>query len=158
VAGASRAINDALAISALSLASLTSLAFVSAPLVGLFWLMQPTVRPNPGIAAYELPAGTRLEPPVRTMASVDIAQTENRPSLAFNFARAYPQPEVAQDQAQPQRIKESSQRPTRVFNRQRARRAPKHGSEGTAFAYAGDRFGERLWGSRDVPRYLPTWH
>src|SRR5262245_59331494 len=122
VAGAaSRArIIDALAVSALSLASLISLAFVAAPLVALFWLMQPTVRPNRGVADYEPPRATRLEPPVRKAASLDIVQTQSGPSLALNLARPYPQSDLAQDHAQPQQVKESSQRAKHVANRQRA--------------------------------------
>jgi hypothetical protein len=156
--GSTGKVKHALAVSALSLASLTSLAFVAAPVAALFWLMQPTVRPNPGVAAYEPPLGTRLEPPVRSLASLDIAQSNSGRSLALNFARPYPQSEVAKDQAQPQQARESSPRAMHVANRQRAPRMPKRAYDGTAYAFTGDWYGQRQWNGHGAPRHPLTWH
>jgi hypothetical protein len=38
------------------------LAVACAFFLGLYWLMQPTAVPNPGMAAYHPPRGTRVEP------------------------------------------------------------------------------------------------
>jgi hypothetical protein len=46
----------------LCLASLASLTFAISPILFLFWIMQPTVRANPGLSAYAEPPATRVEP------------------------------------------------------------------------------------------------
>jgi hypothetical protein len=57
--------------------------------LGGYWLMQPKVVPNEGLAAYEPPAGTRLIPLPRKMDAPELAELP-KPPLETESAQAGP--------------------------------------------------------------------
>jgi hypothetical protein len=65
-----------------------------ATVIGCFWffvlyLSQPTIYPNPGLAAYAPPTGTRLVPPPRESDAPDLAEVpKNSPSPLTAMAQA----------------------------------------------------------------------
>ena len=64
------------------------------PILFLFWLMGPTVLPNPGMASYSAPPRTRLEPlPPYT----DLSESGESSTLLSNPARNYARPYAAHD-------------------------------------------------------------
>src|SRR5437868_4921629 len=79
---------------------LASWAFAALPFLLLFWLMQPTVRANPGMSAHNAPPATHLEPPPRKLESLgssgppsqvsldEFAQDDAQANLAQNYAQA----------------------------------------------------------------------
>jgi len=85
---------------ALCSASLGLLAFAALPIAVLFWFMQPTVRANPGLNAYDAPPATRLQPLARNWELLQSDEQAGERSPATNFARAYPPADAAQDVAQ----------------------------------------------------------
>ena len=58
------------------------LAVGTIPLLILFWILQPTVRANPGLSAYTAPLGTHVEPLPRKMESVEYSKPWSQVSLA----------------------------------------------------------------------------
>jgi hypothetical protein len=47
----------------------------AAPFLALYWLLQPTVKKNPGLGAYSAPVATVLVPPMRSPESFVLAGT-----------------------------------------------------------------------------------
>ncbi len=122
-----------------------SLAFVAVPatpLLLLFWLMRPTVLPNPGMSAYKAPPATRLEPHSRKMDSL-ISDELSEQALLSDHARNYARPYFIQDDAQQRDIEKPAKRQVRVSDRKRLRLAHerKHGEPPSAYAldWNGDR-------------------
>jgi len=60
--GPRRRLADVVATPILLFATFASLMLTTAPLLVLFWLMQPATRANPGVSAYNPPPATRVEP------------------------------------------------------------------------------------------------
>jgi len=100
-----RELEDAIFTPILFFVSLASLALTTAPLLLLFWLMQPAERVNPGVSAYVPPPGTRAEPIAHRVESGD---QPHEFSSATNFAREYVQAELAEN-AQLQEIQEAQE-------------------------------------------------
>jgi len=100
----------------LFLASFALLTLTMAPLLFLFWLMQPATRVNPGVSAYTPPPGARAEPIAHMVKSRD-PPTEL--SSATNFAQDYARAELVED-AQLHESKGSSKRAARLANRKRS--------------------------------------
>jgi hypothetical protein len=77
------------------LASVGFAAVPAMPILFLFWLMRPTVLPNPGMSAHIAPPATRLEPPPKT----DLLESEEPSDLILlsNTARNYGRPYAAHD-------------------------------------------------------------
>jgi len=75
----------------LFLVSLASLTLTTAPLLILFWLMQPATLANPGLSAYTPPPGTRVEPVAH---GLETSGPPSEFSVATNFAREYTRPEI----------------------------------------------------------------
>ena len=70
--------------------------------IGCFWffvfyLSQPTIYPNPGLAAYSPPAGTRLVPPPRESDAPDLAEVPENSSSPLTA--------MAQDQLRQKEVK-----------------------------------------------------
>jgi hypothetical protein len=117
---------------------LASWLFAALPFLFLFWLMQPTVRANPGISAYNAPPATRLEPLARKMESPEPSESGEPPSqssLAINFAQDYSQ-----------QLEE--RREVRAVDRKRPRRVHRRKYEEPAHAYARDWNVQRQRGGR----------
>ena len=98
-------------------ACLASLMLTSAPLLLLFWLMQPVTRANPGVSAYYPPHGTRVLPIAQTVVSSD------RPiefPIATNFARDYARSGSVEHIQLNETTKVSPKRETRLANRKRS--------------------------------------
>jgi hypothetical protein len=75
----------------------------------LYWLMQPTVRPNLGMAAYQPPSGTRVEPLPPKIENVQLPDL-----LAHNFsAFAAAEPEKPQVAAPVAPVKREARGPAR---------------------------------------------
>jgi hypothetical protein len=136
-----RKFGDAIFTPFLFFVSLASLTLVTAPLLFLFWLMQPAARANPGVSAYVPPPGTRIESIARRTESSD------RPrefSSATNFAREYAPSELVED-AQLQEIQEaqeiqvSTKREVRRTGRDQSRVVYRRRYEQAAHAYAQER-------------------
>src|SRR5258705_7884517 len=89
-----RTLGDVMATPILFLASLASLTLTTAPLLFLFWMMQPATRTNPGMSAYNPPPGTRVEPIARR---VETSDPPREFSFATNFAQDYTRSELAED-------------------------------------------------------------
>ena len=75
----------------------------------LYWLMQPKVFENPGLAAYQSPPGTRLEP---------LARPSNAPQLA-ELPEAKPISAPAQESSPPEAAK-----PAKAEIRKQAKKQP----------------------------------
>src|SRR4051794_36980989 len=78
----------------LFLVSLASLALTTAPLLILFWLMQPATLANPGVSAYNPPPCTRVEPSAHGL------ETSGPPRefpIATNFAQDYTRLKLNED-------------------------------------------------------------
>jgi len=71
-----------------------TLGLTAALFLLLYWLMRPKVFENPGLAAYQPPAGTRLEPPPRASDAPQLADLPAEKAAPM-VAEASPQ-EVAQ--------------------------------------------------------------
>ena len=106
-----------------------------APLLLLFWLMQPATRANPGVSAYNPPPATRVEPIAHRVESSDQPREF---SSATNFAREYGRPELAGD-VQLQEIQVSAKREGRLTGRQQSRAGSGRKYERSARAYAQER-------------------
>jgi hypothetical protein len=121
----------------LILVSLASLTLTTAPLLFLFWLMQPATRANPGMSAYNPPLGALVGPIARRMEAGD---PPRELSFATNFARDYTRSELAED-AQLDEAKVSATREARLANRKRShvRYRPKYKQSAQAYAQAWDR-------------------
>jgi hypothetical protein len=119
----------------LLLISLASLALTTAPLLFLFWMMQPVTRANPGVSAYNPPPRTRLEPIAHRVESSDQAREF---SSAINFAREYARPDLAED-ARLQEIQVSAKREGRLNGGQQSRTGYGRKYEPSAHAYAQER-------------------
>jgi len=140
-----RRLGDAVFTPILFLVSLASLALTTAPLLLLFWLMQPATHLNPGVSAYDPPPGTRAEPIAHRGGSRDQSREL---SSATNFAREYSPPELAED-AQLQEIQEiqenqvsiqaSTKREVRRTGRKQSRVGYRRRYEQAAHAYAQER-------------------
>jgi hypothetical protein len=113
-------------------ASLASLTLATAPLLFLFWLMQPATRANPGVGAYNPPFGTLLGPIAHREEAID---PPSELSSATNFARAYVRAEMAED-ATTQEAKVSAKRDTRLAKRKQSRVGHRRKFEQSAHAYA----------------------
>ena len=130
-----RKLADILACPILFLASLASLTLVTAPVLFLFWLMQPATRANPGVSAYNPPSGTRVEPIAHRVGSSDQPREF---SSATNFAREYARPELVED-AQLKETQVSTKREVRLTGRQQSRVGYGRKYERSAHAYAQER-------------------
>src|SRR5258705_9018659 len=132
-----RKLGDVMATPILILASLASLTLTTAPLLFLFWLMQPATRPNPGMSAYSPPLGTRVEPIARRVQAGD---PPSEVSSATNFAQDYTRSELAED-GQLDKAKVSATREARLTNRKRSRvrHSPKYEQSAQAYAQGWDR-------------------
>ncbi len=87
----------------------------------LYWLCQPTIHPNPGIAAYVAPAGTRLVPLPRKSDAPELAELPVDASIAARVAppSTSPSPLTALAKAEPsdQQGKRDARRPARQRQR-----------------------------------------
>jgi hypothetical protein len=75
------------------------IVFVSVTALGAltgYWLMQPRVFPNPGLAAYKPPPGTRLIPLPRKMDAPALVELPAVPSDVPNIKVDYPQNPISQ--------------------------------------------------------------
>jgi hypothetical protein len=118
----------------LVLVSLASLMFIMMPLLFLFCLMQPTMRANPGLKAYDPSSGTRMQPIAHSVQSKDYPREF---SSATNFARDYVRPELAEG-AEVQEIQVATKHQRRLAGRKnRVAHRSKH--EQAAQAYAQER-------------------
>jgi hypothetical protein len=124
----------------LSLASLLSLMLATAPLLFLFWLMQPATRANPGVNAYKAPPGTRVEPIAHSLQTGDPPSEFSR---ATNFARDYARPEMAEG-AQPQEARVSTKRDARPAKRKQSGIGYRRNFMAHAYAQGWDKY----WGLR----------
>jgi hypothetical protein len=127
-----RKLGDVMATPILFLVSLASLALTTAPLLFLFWMMQPATRANPGVGAYNPPPATRVEPIAHKV------ESSNQPrefSSASNFAREYPRSELAED-AQLQGTQASTKREEPLTGRKQSRVGYGRKYEQSAHAYA----------------------
>jgi hypothetical protein len=116
----------------LFLASLASLTLTTTPLLFLFWLMQPAMRANPGVSAYNPPPGARVEPIAHTVESRD---PPTKFSSATNFARDYTRPELIEG-AQLHESKVSPKHEARPANQRQSRVGYRRKYEQSARAYA----------------------
>jgi len=103
-----------------------------APLLILFWLMQPATLTNPGVSAYNPPPGTRVEPIAHGLESSD---PSSKFSIATNFARDYTRPKLKED-PQLHVAKVSAKREARLTNRKQLRVGYRRKYEQAAQAYA----------------------
>jgi hypothetical protein len=111
---------------------------------GGYWLMQPRVIPNLGLAAYEPPPGTRLLPLPRKMDAPELADLPPTP--------------VATVGVEPERPPESTENTTVAATpKPVARRARARAPDNPMSAYAyGDRWGQSgRWGYGD--RWDRSW-
>ena len=103
----------------------------------LYWLMQPSVIPNPGMAAHFAPPATRIEPLPRKMDAPALAEVpEPAPPIAF-----------AQDYSNKSRS-EKANRDVRASVRKRSRTVVRREYQKPASGYAQEwNGGYRPWGS-----------
>jgi hypothetical protein len=102
-----------------------SLGFVVAFFLLLYWLMQPSVIPNPGMAAHSAPPATRLEPLPRKMDAPELAELpEPPPSVAFAQTNTSKSEKANQDVRAPVRkrprtvIRRDNQNPAQGYAQQ----------------------------------------
>jgi hypothetical protein len=114
------------------LVSLASLTLTTAPLLFLFWLMQPATRANPGMSAYTPPLGARAE---RIARRAEAGDPPSELSFATNFAQDYAQSELAED-APLDKPKVSATPEARLANRKRSRVRYRAKYKQSAQAYA----------------------
>ena len=109
----------------------------------LFWLYQPNVIENPGVAAYEPPPGTRLVSLARKMEAPEISQIPLPDSRTFaSVADSRTVVSVSERPTDPV-IKKNR---TRVANaRPRQKVVPSYGYAERSFAYAKQRPSFREW-------------
>jgi len=127
-----RKLAHVLAAPILFLVSLASLTLTMAPLLILFWLMQPATLTNPGVSAYNPPPGTRVEPIAHGLESSD---PSSKFSIATNFARDYTRPKLKED-PQLHVAKVSAKREASLTNRKQLRVGYRRKYEQAAHAYA----------------------
>jgi hypothetical protein len=109
-------------------------AVACALFLALYWLMQPTSVPNPGIAAFHPPRGTRVEP-----LGLDEWERAESSVLRSSFASDYERPlEVAPPVAQPPVIRKQ------VVVRKPPKSQPNR-YENPGNAYAQQRVGGGFW-------------
>jgi hypothetical protein len=134
------------------LLALVGLAAVPAmPILFLFWLMRPTVLPNPGMSTHIASPATRLEPLPKT----DLLES-GEPSdliLLSNSARNYGRPYAAHDDlthdyAQRGETERPAKRQTRLSDAKRSRLARERKYNERSYAYAPD---GRSNGQKGVP-------
>jgi hypothetical protein len=99
------------------------LAVGTIPLLMIFWLLQPTVRANPGLSAYKAPLGTHVEPLPRKMESVEYNKPSKQASLA-DFPQDYVQPGFAQNYSEQREAEKPAKRNLRVSNRKQSKGGP----------------------------------
>ena len=86
----------------------------------LFWLMQPKVLENPGMAAYHPPPGTRLVPVPRTSDAPELASLPEGSGTSFAEAPVAPEPpKPAKPQARERPKKVVAAKPRRNIERER---------------------------------------
>ena len=127
-----RKLAHVLAAPILFLVLLASLTLTMAPLLILFWLMQPATLTNPGVSAYNPPPGTRVEPIAHGLESSD---PSSKFSIATNFARDYTRPKLKED-PQLHVAKVSAKREASLTNRKQLRVGYRRKYEQAAHAYA----------------------
>jgi hypothetical protein len=107
------------------------------PLLLLFWLMRPTIIPNPGTSAYSAPPATRVEPLPRKMEWLGLEEPSD-PGLLSTLARNYARPYVSPDYAEQEDIEKPTKRQARVSGRKRPRLAGGRKGYDRSYAYAPD--------------------
>jgi hypothetical protein len=110
-------------IAATLVVHLGPLAVGTIPLLMLFWLLQPTVRANPGLSAYKAPLGTQVEPLPRKMESVEYSKLPRQVSVA-GFPQDYVQPDFAQNYSEQREAENPAKRQLRVSNRKQSKGGP----------------------------------
>jgi hypothetical protein len=133
------------------LASVGFAAVPAMPILFLFWLMRPTMLPNPGMSAHIAPPATRLEPLPKT----DLLES-GEPSdliLLSNAARNYKRPYTAHDDithnyVQRGETERPAKRETRLSDAKRSRLARGRKYNEPYYAYASDGRGN---GQKGVP-------
>jgi hypothetical protein len=127
------------------------LVFVSVAALGAlsgYWLMQPRVIPNPGLAAYKPPPGTRLIPPPRKMDAPELVEL---PALLADVPAAKLEP--------PQKTtpKATVVNPKAVARRSKPKAQPVDDVR-SAFAYSGPwRYSERRSYANQLDRGWSSW-
>jgi hypothetical protein len=108
----------------------------------LYWLMQPKVLDNPGMASYRPPPATRLEP---------LPRESNAPELAYvpeNFNSALaeaPEPPTPPKQEVRERAKKPSPRPRRSPERNQSYAQQQQQQQPSAPGYGQQRAGFWSW-------------
>lgn len=121
--------------------TLTSAALVTVlfmPILFLFWLIRPTVLPNPGMSAYKPHSATRLEPLARRIESVETDEPSDLvvlSNLARNYARPYPS---SDDDDRRNEIANTAKRQAHVSADKRPRSAKARHRHELSYAYALD--------------------
>jgi hypothetical protein len=112
------------------------------PLLFLFWLMQPTIIPNPGMNAHNAPSATRVEPSPRKMELLGFEEPSD-PGLLSRVARNYARPHLPPDYAEHEDIEKPTKRQVRVSGRKRFRLARGRKDNERSYAYVPDWSGNR---------------
>jgi hypothetical protein len=88
----------------------------------LFWLMQPKVLQNPGMASYSPPPGTRLEPPPRKSDAPELAElppVNSSSAFAEAFSSSEP-PAPAKQETRERPKKAAPAKPRRNVDREKS--------------------------------------
>jgi hypothetical protein len=111
----------------------------------LFWLMQPKVLENPGMAAYHPPPGTRLVPVPRKSDAPELASLPEGSGTSFAEAPVAPEPpKPAKPQARERSKKVVAAKPRRNIERERT--------------YAQQQWGtQQQWGFASSQRRPEPW-
>jgi hypothetical protein len=113
----------------------------------LFWLMGPTIIPNPGRSAHNALPGTRVEPLPRKMEWLALAEPSDL-GLLSNLARNYARPYLPLDYAEQEHTETPTKRQVRVSGPKRSRLARGRKDNERSYAYAPDWNGNRHEGAR----------
>lgn len=111
----------------------------------LFWLMQPKILENPGMAAYHPPPGTRLVPVPRESDAPELASLPEASGTSFAEAPVSPEPpKPAKPQARERPKKVVAAKPRRNIERERT--------------YAQQQWGtQQQWGFASSQRRAEPW-
>ena len=110
-------LGSAMATPIMWFACLASLTLTTAPLLLLFWLMQPVNRANPGVSAYHPPHGARVLPIAQT---VGLSDRASEFPISTNFAREHARSGSVEQTQQNEITKASPKREVRLAYRKRS--------------------------------------
>jgi len=131
-------------------AVIVTLGLTAALFVLLYWLMQPKVLENPGLAAYHPPAGTRLEPLPRASDAPQLAELPAEKAAPV-VAQQSPSPEaleppkaekrkVAKKQTTVRMRRERQESPNRFAQQRERQETPNRFAQQGDFGFGWPRF------------------